>query len=82
MQQPLPLNINLLTLKQLDSTNVLIRLEHIYQRNEASQTVTIDLTGILNYKIIQVQELSLAANKVLNSSGMLLLKNNESSKYY
>ena len=70
MQQPLPSNINLLTLKQLDSTNVLIRLEHIYQKNEDSQTVMTDLTSILNYKIIQVKELSLAANKVLNSSGM------------
>lgn len=73
--KPLPKNIHLLTLKQLDSYNVLIRLEHIFQKNEhpdLSRTVTIDLNGIIsNFNITQIQELSLAGNQVLNSNGKL-----------
>lgn len=43
----LPLNVHLLTLEPLDETTLLIRLEHIFEKNEDieySQPVTIQLT--------------------------------------
>ena len=74
MQKAFPANINLLTLKQLDANNILVRLEHIYQKGEdtaLSQRVLIDLNGtITNYIVTRIQELSLAGNEVLNQSGI------------
>uniref|UniRef100_A0A914C2F7 alpha-mannosidase n=1 Tax=Acrobeloides nanus TaxID=290746 RepID=A0A914C2F7_9BILA len=67
LQQALPSNIHLLTLKQVDSSNILLRLEHIYQSMEdptLSQPVSINLASLFSYDIVQIQELSLAANNV------------------
>lgn len=71
MKKALPPNINLLTLKQLDANNILIRLEHIYQKGEDSSQALINLNDIItNYIITQIQELSLAGNEVLNQSSI------------
>lgn len=69
----LPENINLLTLKQLDQSTLLMRLEHIYQANEdpvLSQPQEVDLNEILPMFIINsVQEMRLAANDYASSQG-------------
>jgi hypothetical protein len=60
-----------MTLKQLDSNNFLLRLEHIFQKDEdptLSQSISIDLSKLFTaYNITQVQELGLAANKILST---------------
>ncbi|KAI1724268.1 alpha mannosidase middle domain-containing protein [Ditylenchus destructor] len=63
----LPPHVNLLTLKQLKSNSLLLRLEHFYQNQEdnfLSQPVSVDLTKLFSpFDIISVEELMLAANK-------------------
>jgi hypothetical protein len=60
----------------LDSSNILIRFEHIYQKNEDptfSQPAMIDFNGLFPiFNITKVQELGLASTSVLNSNGKVL----------
>ena len=68
----LPNNVHLVTLKQLSPGKVLLRLENIYAVDEdpdLSKPATVDLTTLFkDLKVTAVQELSLAANTVINDS--------------
>uniref|UniRef100_A0A914Z8Z9 Alpha-mannosidase n=1 Tax=Panagrolaimus superbus TaxID=310955 RepID=A0A914Z8Z9_9BILA len=68
----LPSNVHLLTLKQLDASTLLIRLEHIFAKNEdsvLSNPATVDLTTLFKqFKIVSAQELTLGANMVVSGS--------------
>jgi hypothetical protein len=68
---PLPSNINLLTLKQLDASNILLRLEHIFQTNQdpiLSQPVSVDIAKLFTaYNIVEIKELNLPATLVNNT---------------
>lgn len=61
-----PANLNLLTLKQLNSSHVLVRLEHIFQKDEhlnLSTPITVDLAQLLPmFDISNVTMMKLAAN--------------------
>jgi hypothetical protein len=67
-----------LTLKQLNPTTLLIRLEHIFQNNEdgtLSQPQTVDISEILPMFVIKsVQEMKLAANEYVQSQGIVRSK--------
>lgn len=75
----LPANIKLVTLKQLDSSTLILRLEHIFAVNEdaeLSQPVTVDITKIFkDLKVNSVQEMSLAANSYIDGSSKFLYEN-------
>lgn len=61
-----------MTLKRLSSTEILVRLEHIYQLGEdpvLSKQVTVDLTHAMTLGISAIQEMGLAANKDLPGQG-------------
>uniref|UniRef100_A0AC34GX20 Alpha-mannosidase n=1 Tax=Panagrolaimus sp. ES5 TaxID=591445 RepID=A0AC34GX20_9BILA len=68
----LPQNVHLLTLKQLDASTLLIRLEHIFAKDEdsvLSKPATVDLTNLFKqFKIVSAQELTLGANLVVSGS--------------
>ncbi|KAE9547719.1 hypothetical protein FO519_009071 [Halicephalobus sp. NKZ332] len=74
----LPENIHLLTLKQLDGSSVLLRLEHIYGKDEdtdLSKPVDIDPSTILkDLKVASVIETGLGANyKIADVNGKITL---------
>ena len=68
----LPTNVHIVTLKQLSPGQVLLRLENIFAVNEdssLSQPVTVDLTTLFkDLNVTAVQELTLAANGVVNAN--------------
>uniref|UniRef100_A0A914DC36 Glycosyl hydrolases family 38 C-terminal beta sandwich domain-containing protein n=1 Tax=Acrobeloides nanus TaxID=290746 RepID=A0A914DC36_9BILA len=80
LSKPFPDNVNLLTLKQLSPTSVLIRVEHIFQKNEdtlldcgnvlgCSAPVKLNLSEYFNtFNIISAKELTLAGNDLINNS--------------
>jgi lysosomal alpha-mannosidase len=80
LSKPFPDNVNLLTLKQLSPTSVLIRVEHIFQKNEdtlldcgnvlgCSAPVKLNLSEYFNtFNIISAKELTLAGNDWINNS--------------
>ena len=62
----LPPNVHLLTLEQWKNGELLLRLEHFYQKNEdpvLSKPVTVGLSNLLkNFEIVHARELTLSAN--------------------
>ncbi|KAE9549197.1 hypothetical protein FO519_007592 [Halicephalobus sp. NKZ332] len=72
LASPLPNNVHIVTLKQLSPGQVLLRLENIYAVNEdpdLSKPVTVDLTKLFkDLQVTAVQELTLAANQVVDGS--------------
>ena len=84
----LPSNIKLLTLKQLDSSTIILRLEHIFAANEdtsLSRPVTVDISSIFkDLKVNSVKEMSLAANSYIDGSSKSLyeINNFKSSLFF
>ena len=74
----LPSNVHLLTLKQLNPGSVLLRLEHIYAKDEdstLSKPVTVNLNTLFkDLKVNSVQEMSLGANSYVSGSGKPSIK--------
>ncbi|KAE9549196.1 hypothetical protein FO519_007591 [Halicephalobus sp. NKZ332] len=72
LSSTLPFNVRILTLKQLDSSTLILRLEHIFAVNEdsdLSKPVTIDISKIFkDLKVNSVKEMSLAANSYIDGS--------------
>jgi lysosomal alpha-mannosidase len=68
----LPQNVHLLTLKQLDASTLLLRLEHIFAKDEdsvLSQPANVDLRTLFKQlKVVSATELSLGGNKVVSGS--------------
>lgn len=67
LTDPLPANVHLLTLEQLDATNYLVRVEHFFELNEDanySQPITVNLQTIFQAigTISSTVELNLSAN--------------------
>lgn len=67
LQQPLPPQINLLTLQQWRASLILVRLEHMFKSDEdpsnLGQPAQVDLRNLLtNFTVVHAQELSLGAN--------------------
>jgi lysosomal alpha-mannosidase len=77
LAKALPQNVHLLTLKQLDASTLLVRLEHIFGKDEdsvLSQPATVDLTTLFKqFKIVNAQELTLGANLVVSGSGSMIV---------
>lgn len=64
----LPPQLNLLTLKPISDTSVLIRLEHFYQKTEDATVASVDLANIFNnIKVNSAQELNLQATEVVST---------------
>uniref|UniRef100_A0A914E320 Glycosyl hydrolases family 38 C-terminal beta sandwich domain-containing protein n=1 Tax=Acrobeloides nanus TaxID=290746 RepID=A0A914E320_9BILA len=64
----LPPQLNLLTLKPINDTSVLIRLEHFYQKTEDATVASVDLANIFNnIKVNSAQELNLQATEVVST---------------
>uniref|UniRef100_A0A915D834 Alpha-mannosidase n=1 Tax=Ditylenchus dipsaci TaxID=166011 RepID=A0A915D834_9BILA len=84
LSSDLPPHVNLLSLKQLEENVILLRLEHFYQSQEDnyySQPVSVDLTKLFSkFEIVSVQEMSLAANRLVGQL-MQLPKQWNDSKY-
>ncbi|KAI1716495.1 alpha mannosidase middle domain-containing protein [Ditylenchus destructor] len=81
----LPPHVNLLTLKQLKSNSLLLRLEHFYQNQEDnffSQPISVDLTKLFSpFDIITVEELMLAGNKLATSNTQTNEPNKQQNKF-
>ncbi|CAJ0955303.1 unnamed protein product, partial [Mesorhabditis belari] len=79
LTRSLPSSVNLLTLEKKGSTNLLLRLEHIFQGDESStvsRPMDIDLTGLFNnFDIIAAKELTLAGNR--NVTGTQIMRGND-----
>ncbi|XP_018575534.1 lysosomal alpha-mannosidase isoform X2 [Anoplophora glabripennis] len=76
LNKELPPNVHLLTLESWNTSNtLLIRLEHILEKDEdpnLSQEVTVDLTDLFKtIKIVSMKEFTLAANTPLEESERL-----------
>uniref|UniRef100_A0AC34RH78 Glycosyl hydrolases family 38 C-terminal beta sandwich domain-containing protein n=1 Tax=Panagrolaimus sp. JU765 TaxID=591449 RepID=A0AC34RH78_9BILA len=71
IKNSIPENIKILTLKQLSPGNVLLRLEHIFAKNEdadLSKPATIDLANLFtDFKVLTVKEMSLGANSFIEN---------------
>jgi hypothetical protein len=70
MQQPLPPNVQLLTLQQLNATTTLLRLSHSFAPDESaewSQPAVVDLTRLFTRRLAAVEEMSLTGNARLSS---------------
>ncbi|CAG2117424.1 unnamed protein product, partial [Medioppia subpectinata] len=72
LNQELPQNVHLLTLEKWTQNELLLRLEHFYQKednNELSKDVEIDLKNMFkDIKIKEVREMTLSANQELSES--------------
>ncbi|KAL3069075.1 hypothetical protein niasHT_034305 [Heterodera trifolii] len=71
--ESLPQNVNLMTLKHLGNKQLLIRLEHIYQRGEAeeeqTEAATVNLKTLFKGIILNgAKEMGLAANVLINDA--------------
>lgn len=77
----LPRNVHLLTLELWSETEVLLRLEHMFEKDEdptLSQNVTVSLKGLFPLLGIQkVEELTLSANQDLESASRLQWRTKE-----
>ncbi|GAB1599975.1 lysosomal alpha-mannosidase-like [Argonauta hians] len=63
LQNSLPPQVHLLTLEEYDPKNILIRLEHIYEKQEVSSEVSVDIKLILkDYNISGIKEMTLGGN--------------------
>jgi lysosomal alpha-mannosidase len=75
LSRPLPENVNLLTLENWKTNQLLIRLEHFYESsdsNDLSKAVTVDLQTLFKtLKITNIVETTLAANEILSESKRL-----------
>ncbi|XP_033326410.2 lysosomal alpha-mannosidase II isoform X1 [Megalopta genalis] len=69
LNNSLPVNVHLLTLEPWIYDTVILRLEHIFEKDEAktlSKSVNVNLQGLLaNRRILTVREATLGANKWL-----------------
>nr|XP_033326410.1 lysosomal alpha-mannosidase isoform X1 [Megalopta genalis] len=69
LNNSLPVNVHLLTLEPWIYDTVILRLEHIFEKDEAktlSKSVNVNLQGLLaNRRILTVRETTLGANKWL-----------------
>ncbi|CAG2108860.1 unnamed protein product, partial [Medioppia subpectinata] len=72
LSQELPQNVHLLTLEKWTQNELLLRLEHFYQKedkNELSKDVEIDLKTLFkDIKIKDIREMTLSANQELSES--------------
>ena len=71
MSQPLPLNVELSTLQQMDDGSILLRLAHSFAINESSmysQPVSVDLSTLFQQPIRAVKRMSLTANAAYKPS--------------
>lgn len=66
LKHPLPENVHLLTLEPWLNGTLLLRLEHMYEKQESehlSSPVTVDLDGLFSdLEILSAEEMTLAAN--------------------
>lgn len=66
LKHPLPENVHLLTLEPWLNGTLLLRLEHMYEKQESehlSSPVTVDLEGLFSdLEILSAEEMTLAAN--------------------
>uniref|UniRef100_A0A914CIX6 Glycosyl hydrolases family 38 C-terminal domain-containing protein n=1 Tax=Acrobeloides nanus TaxID=290746 RepID=A0A914CIX6_9BILA len=77
LQAQLPSQINLLTLKPLNTTSLLVRLEHFYQKTEDATVVNINLAKIFNgIQVNTVQEWNLQATEVVQNLSPLNVTSN------
>ncbi|XP_054165688.1 lysosomal alpha-mannosidase-like [Oppia nitens] len=79
LTQPLPENVHLLTLEKWSQNKLLVRLEHIYQKednnSQLSKPVIIDLQNLFEDIVIKdVVEMTLSANQLLSESQQKKLK--------
>jgi alpha-mannosidase len=71
IRQPLPPNVELLTLQQLNATTSVVRLSHSFAINESSvwsRTAHVDLTRLFTRQLVSVEEMSLTGNAKRPSS--------------
>jgi hypothetical protein len=71
IKQPLPSNVELMTLQQLNDGRVLLRLAHSFAVNEStalSQSVSVDLSTLFHQPIISIRRTTLTANANYNNS--------------
>ncbi|XP_052825399.1 lysosomal alpha-mannosidase [Octopus bimaculoides] len=75
----LPPQIHLLTLEEYDQNNILIRLEHIYEKHEVNREVTVNIQDILkDFTIVKIREMTLGANMKLEEINRLKWKSENS----
>ncbi|XP_057335979.1 lysosomal alpha-mannosidase-like [Microplitis mediator] len=77
----IPKNLQILTLEPWKDNTILLRLEHLFEKNEAgalSQSVTIDLADLFaNLGIVSVKETSLGGNQPIEEVNRLQWQSNE-----
>ena len=71
----LPENVHLLTFESLNRNQIILRLEHIYEKGEdpkLSQTLVVVLTGLFtDFQVAGITELNLSANQYMSDKKML-----------
>ena len=80
LAQPLPEQLELLTLQARPGGQVLFRLAHVYAVGEAgelSQPVTVDVTALFTFAVRDVVELNLSGNSLAGSHTPLQWKTDE-----
>ena len=80
LAQPLPQQLELITLQSLGGGRVLFRLAHVYavgEASELSQPVTVDVTALFVAGVADVLELSLSGNSLAGSHPPLQWKTDE-----
>lgn len=81
LQRDLPREINLLTFEEWEGKTYLIRLEHIYEKEEFNKSVKVDLTNLFkNITILSIKEMTLGANMELSELNRLKWKSQTQGK--
>ena len=83
LAQPLPEQLELLTVQARPNGQVLFRLAHVYALGEAgglSQPVTVDVTALFTFAVRDVVELNLSGNSLAGSHTPLQWKTDESER--
>ena len=74
LTRSLPENVHLLTLEALKDNNIILRLEHFFEKNEdgkLSRPAVVSLKGLFaDFEIINIEEMNLSANQKLKEKKM------------
>lgn len=78
LRRSLPKNVQILTLEPWIATSILLRLEHVLEKDEdpsLSQPVIVDLQGLFTpFELVEIRETTLGANQWLDEKHRLHFK--------
>lgn len=81
LTRSLPKNVQILTLEPWIGMSILLRLEHVLEKDEdpsLSQPVIVDLQGLFSpFEIVEIRETTLGANQWLNEKQRLHFRKGE-----